>query len=63
MAISDGNPQCPTPSCITMALAIPTGDEREIITYCFTRGYEYDAIVHFLSTFHRTTMSIRTPKN
>ena len=32
---------------ITMASSsgIPTGDERKLITYYFTRGYEYE--VHF----------------
>ena len=45
------------------ASLLPTGDEKEIITYCFSRGYEYDAIVHFLAKFPDITMSIRTLKN
>ena len=45
------------------ASLLPTGDEKEIITYYFSRGYEYDAIVHFLAKFHDITMSIRTLKN
>ena len=49
---------------LTMAASLlPTGDEKEIITYYFSRGYEYDAIVHFLAKFHDITMSIRTFKN
>lgn len=44
---------------------IPTGDERprELITYYFTRRYEYDANVHFLATFHQMTFSIGTLTN
>ena len=45
------------------ASLLSTGDEKEIITYYFSRGYEYDAIVHFLAKFHDITMSIRTLKN
>ena len=49
---------------LTMAASLlPTGDEKEIITYYFSRGYEYDAIVHFLAKFHDITMSIRTLKD
>ena len=60
---------CSLPPCfvntratqLTMAASLlPTGDEKEIITYYFSRGYEYDAIVHFLAKFHDITMSIRT---
>ena len=63
---------CSLPPCfvntratqLTMAASLlPTGGEKEIITYYFSRGYEYDAIVHFLAKFHNTTMSIRTLKN
>ena len=47
---------------LTMAASLlPTGDEKEIITYYFSRGYEYDAVVLFLAKFHDITMSIRTP--
>ena len=45
------------------ALLLPTGDEKDITTYYFSRGYEYNAIVHFLAKFHDITMSIRTLKN
>lgn len=42
----------------------PSGaTEKDIITYYFTRGYEYHAIVHFLSKFHQINISIRTLKN
>ena len=47
---------------LTAASLLPTGDEKEIITYYFSRGYEYDAIVHFLAKFPDITMSIRTLK-
>ena len=68
----DHTNSCSLPSCfantratqLTMAASVlPTGDEKEIITYYFSRGYEYDAIVHFLAKFHDITMSIRTLKN
>jgi hypothetical protein len=42
---------------------IPSGDEKDIITYYFKRGYEYNAIIHFLAKFHQISMSIRTLKN
>ena len=67
----DHTTSCPLPSCfvntratqLTMAASLlPTGDEKEIITYYFSRGYEYDAIVHFLAKFHDITMSVRTLK-
>ena len=63
---------CSLPPCfvntratqLTMATSLlPTGDEKEVITYYFSKGYEYDAIVHFLAKFHDITMSIRTLKN
>ena len=68
----DHTTSCSLPPCFvntratqfTMAASLlPTGDEKEIITYYFSRGYEYDAIVHFLAKFHDITMSIRTLKN
>ena len=54
----DHTASCSLPPCfvniratqLTMAASLlPTGDEKEIITYYFSRGYEYDAIVHFLA--------------
>ncbi|KAK2565180.1 Protein KTI12-like protein [Acropora cervicornis] len=45
------------------ASLLPTGDEKENITYFFSRGYQYDAIEHFLAKFHDITMSIRPLKN
>ena len=68
----DHTNSCSLPPCfvntratqLTMAASLlPTGDEKEIITYYFSRGYEYYAIVHFLAKFHVITMSIRTLKN
>ena len=68
----DHTTSCSLPPCfvntqatqLTMATSLlPTGDEKEITTYYFSRGYEYDAIVHFLAKFHDITMSIRTLKN
>ena len=68
----DHTTSCSLPPCfvntratqLTMAASLlPTGDEKEIITYYFSRGYEYYAIVHFLAKFHDITMSIRTLKN
>ena len=68
----DHTTSCSLPPCfvntratqLTMAASLlPTGDEKEIITYYFSRGYEYDAIVHFLAKFHDITMSIRTLMN
>ena len=50
----DHTASCSLPPCfvntratqLTMAGSLlPTGDEKEIITYYFSRGYEYDAIV------------------
>ena len=43
--------------------SLPSGSEKDIITYYFSRGFEYNAIVHFLSKFHQINMSIRTLKN
>ena len=68
----DHTTACSLPPCfvntratqLTMAASLlPTGDEKEIITYYFSRGCEYDAIVHFLAKFPDITMSIRTLKN
>ena len=68
----DHTTSCSLPPCfvntratqLTMAASLlPTGDEKEIIKYYFSRGYQYDAIVHFLAKFHDITMSIRTLKN
>ena len=68
----DHTASCSLPPCfvntratqLTMAASLlPTGDEKEIITYFFSRGYQYDAIEHFLAKFHDITMSIRTLKN
>ena len=62
----DHTASCSLPPCFvntratqfTMAASLlPTGDEKEIITYYFGRGYEYDAIVHFL---HRETLFCST---
>ena len=39
------------------ASLIPTGDEKEIIKYYFRKGYEYDAIVHFLASSMERTIS------
>ena len=53
----DHTASCSLPPCfvntratqLTMAASLlPTGDEKEIITYFFSRGYQYDAIEHFL---------------
>jgi len=46
-----------------MEESIPTGDEKDIITYYFRKGYEYHAIVNFLAKFHQINISIRTLKN
>lgn len=43
--------------------SLPSGSKKDIITYYFTKGFEYNAIVHFLSKFHQINMSIRTLKN
>ena len=37
-------------------------DKKEIITFYFKRGYEYQTICMFLEKYHQTTISLRTLK-
>ena len=37
--------------------------EESIISYCFTRGYKYEAITEFLARFHGITMCVRILKS
>lgn len=38
-------------------------DEERLISYYFSRGYSYEAIVKFLEKFHDIKMCVRTLKN